>query len=70
MRDDDKRQLKIELLSQWKLEAESRNCPYMTLNGLKTLAMGILHDILSCWTTLGPLQRSLRVPKWPKTAPL
>ena len=24
MRDDDKRQLKIELLSQWKLEAESR----------------------------------------------
>ena len=25
MRDDDKRQLKIELLSQWKLEAESRN---------------------------------------------
>ena len=24
MRDDDKRQLKIELLSQWKLEAEFR----------------------------------------------
>ena len=25
MRDDDDEQLKIELLSQWKLEAESRN---------------------------------------------
>ena len=25
MRDDDEQQLKIELLSQWKLEAESRN---------------------------------------------
>ena len=25
MRDDDKRQVKMELLSQWKLEAESRN---------------------------------------------
>ena len=27
MRDDDDEQLKIELLSQWKLEAESRNKP-------------------------------------------
>ena len=26
-------------------------------NGPKTLPMGILHDIVSCWTTLGPFQR-------------
>ena len=32
----------------------------MTPNGPKTLPMGILHDIVSCWTTLGPFQR----PTW------
>ena len=32
-------------------------------NGPKTLLMGILHDIMSCWTTLGPFQR----PTWPQT---
>ena len=52
-----------------KIALHGPKCPYMTPNGPKTLPMGILHDILSCWTTLGPLQRSLRVPKWPKTAP-
>ena len=29
--DDDEQQLKIELLSQWKLEAESRNLYLVTL---------------------------------------
>merc|ERR1712051_430132 len=29
----------------------------MTPNGPKTLLMGILHDIMSCWTTLGRFQR-------------
>ena len=28
--------------------------PFMTTNGLETLCMEILHDILLCWTTLGP----------------
>merc|ERR1712110_1406470 len=31
--------------------------------------MGILHDYMSCWTTLGPFQRPTGAPKWPKTAP-
>ena len=30
---------------------------FMTPNGPKTLPMGILHDIVSCWITLGPFQR-------------
>ena len=34
-----------------------QKCPCMTPNGPKTLPMGILHDIVSCWTTLGPFQR-------------
>merc|ERR1712016_434302 len=29
----------------------------MTANGPKTLLMGIIYDIMSCWTTLGPFQR-------------
>ena len=41
----------------------------MTPNGPKTLPMGILHDIMSCWTTLGPFQRPAGAPKWPKTSP-
>ena len=32
-------------------------CPCMTPNGPRTLPMGILHEIVSCWTTLGPFQR-------------
>ena len=32
-------------------------CLSMTPNGPRTLPMGILHDIMSCWTTLGPFQR-------------
>ena len=35
-----------------KIALHGPKCPYMTLNGPKTLAMGILHKILSCWTTL------------------
>ena len=31
--------------------------PFMTPNGPKTLLMGIIYDIMSCWTTLGPFQR-------------
>ena len=31
--------------------------PFMTANGPKTLLMGIIYDIMSCWTTLGPFQR-------------
>merc|ERR1712173_513115 len=30
---------------------------FMTPNSPNTLPMGILHDIVSCWTTLGPFQR-------------
>ena len=38
----------------------------MTPNGPndpKTLPMGILHDYMSCWTTLGPFQRPTEAPK-------
>ena len=31
----------------------------MTPNGPKTLPTGILHDIVSCWTTLGPFRGPL-----------
>ena len=37
-----------------KMTLHGPQCPYMTPNGTKALPMGILHDILSCWTTLGP----------------
>ena len=40
----------------------------MTPNGpndFKTLPMGILHDYMSWWTTLGPFQR----PTWPQGSP-
>ena len=36
-----------------KMALHGPKCPYMTPNGPKTLDMGILHDILSCWATLG-----------------
>ena len=31
-------------------------------NDPKTLPMGILHDYMSCWTTLGPFQRPTGAP--------
>ena len=40
-----------------KMALHGPKCPYMTPNGPKTLPMGMIHDILSCWTTLGPFQR-------------
>ena len=49
--------------------------PCMTQNGPKTLPMGMLHDIMSWWTTLGPFQRqtgatlaSEKAPGWPNMA--
>ena len=52
-----------------KIALHGPKCPYMTPNGPKTLDMGILHDILSSWTTLGPFRRPTGAPQWPKTAP-
>ena len=34
----------------------------VTPNGPKTLQMGILHDYMSCWSTLGPFQRPIGAP--------
>ena len=45
-----------------KMALHDPKCPYMTPNGPKTLAMGIIHDILSCWTILGPFQRAMGAP--------
>ena len=45
-----------------KMAHQDPKCPYIAPNGPKTLPMGIPHDIVSCWTTLGPFQR-------PKGAP-
>ena len=45
-----------------KMALHDLKCPYMTPYGPKTLAMGIIHDILSCWTTLGPFQRAMGAP--------
>ena len=39
-----------------KMALHGPKCPYMTPNGPKTLPMGILHDIFSCWTTLEPFR--------------
>ena len=36
-----------------KMALHDPKCPYMTPSGPKTLPMGILHDILSCWTSIG-----------------
>ena len=52
-----------------KMALHDPKCPYMTPNGPKTLPMGILHDYMSCRTTLGPFQRPTGAPKWPKTSP-
>ena len=38
-------------------------------NDPKTLLIGILHDYMSCWTTLGPFQRPTGAPRWPKASP-
>ena len=52
--------------------------PCMTPNGLKILLTGILHEIMSCWTSLGPFHRPTgpqngtkyhqNSPLWPKIA--
>ena len=39
--------------------------PYMTPNDLKTLPMGILHEYMSYWTTLGPFG----YPRGPQNGP-
>ena len=39
-----------------KIALHGPKCPYMTPNGPKRLDMGILHDYMSCWTTLGPFR--------------
>ena len=36
-----------------KITLHGPKCPYMTPNDPKTLPMGILHDIVSCWTSIG-----------------
>ena len=58
-----------------KMALHDPKCPYMTPNGPETLPMGILHDIVSLWTTLGPFQRptgatlaSEKSPRWPNMA--
>ena len=40
-------------------------CHCMTPNDPKTLPMGILHDYMSCWSTLGPF----RYPRGPQNDP-
>ena len=40
-----------------KMALHDPKCLCMTPNSPKTLPMGILHGIVSCWTTLGPFQR-------------
>ena len=42
-----------------KMALHDHKCPYMTPNGPKTLPMGILHDVVSCWSTLRPFQRPM-----------
>ena len=46
-----------------KMAHQDPKCPYMTPNGPKTLPIGMLHDIVSYWTTLEPFQ-------WPTGATL
>ena len=48
-----------------KMALHDPKCLCMTPNGPKTLPMGILHDIMSCWTNLGPFQ----VPAGPQNGP-
>ena len=47
-----------------KISLHDPKCPCMTQNGPKILLMGILDDIMTYWTTLGPFQR----PTWPQWA--
>ena len=45
--------------------------PCMTLNSPKTLLMDIFHDIMPCWTTLGPsgtMWASEKAPGWSNMA--
>ena len=51
-----------------KMALHDPKCPYMTPNGPETLPMGILHDIVSLWTTLG-LFRGPLGPRWPLKSP-
>ena len=43
--------------------------PCITPNGLKILLTGMLHEIMSCWTSLGPFHRPTGAPKCPKIPP-
>ena len=45
--------------------ATDQMLPWKAPNDLKTLPMGILHDYMSCWTTLGPF----RYPRGPQNGP-
>ena len=45
--------------------ATDQMLPWKAPNDPKTLPMGILHDYMSCWTTLGPF----RYPRGPQNGP-
>ena len=45
--------------------ATDQMLPWKAPTDLKTLPMGILHDYMSCWTTLGPF----RYPRGPQNGP-
>ena len=45
--------------------ATDQMLPWKAPNGPKTLPMGILHEYMSCWTTLGPF----RYPRGPQNGP-
>ena len=45
-----------------KMALHDPKCSYMTPNSPETLPMGILHDYIECWTTLGPFQRPTGAP--------
>ena len=40
--------------------------PFMTQKGPKTLLMGMIDDIMSYWTTMGPIQRPTGAQNGPK----
>ena len=60
MRDEqtNKRTLKIELLSQWKLEAESRNCHSGFPNGMKEDKSPLRTNHSNCLTEIATIQAS------------
>ena len=45
-----------------KMALHDPKCHFMTPNGPKTLPMGILLDIVSCWATLGSFQKPTGAP--------